>query len=117
MIAAYLLNINVKDDIAYLMNSNGCEVTFYSQSIKNGFDKKDIVLKSRYLIDSYKEYEDKLNNEEMMDLFKNIEMPLITVLADMECSGVKVDKTILQEMEVELSTRISYLEQSIYNDN
>ena len=34
MIAAYLLNINVKDDIAYLMNSNGCEVTFYSQSIK-----------------------------------------------------------------------------------
>ena len=116
MIAAYLLNINVKDDIAYLMNSNGCEVTFYSQSIKNGFDKKDIVLKSRYLIDSYKEYEDKLNNEEMMDLFKNIEMPLITVLADMECSGVKVDRSILEDMEKEMSTRISELEQSIYRE-
>ena len=116
MIAAYLLNINVKDDIAYLMNSNGCEVTFYSQSIKNGFDKKDIVLKSRYLIDSYKEYEDRLNNEEMMDLFKNIEMPLITVLADMECSGVKVDRSILEDMEKEMSTRISELEQSIYRE-
>ena len=116
MIAAYLLNINVKDDIAYLMNSNGCEVTFYSQSIKNGFDKKDIVLKSRYLIDSYKEYEDRLNNEEMMDLFKNIEMPLIMVLADMECSGVKVDRSILEDMEKEMSTRISELEQSIYRE-
>ena len=39
MIAAYLLNINVKDDIAYLMNSNDCEVNFYSQSLKNVFDK------------------------------------------------------------------------------
>ena len=116
MIAAYLLNINVKDDIAYLMNSNGCEVTFYSQSIKNGFDKKDIVLKSRYLIDSYKEYEDRLNNEEMMELFKNIEIPLITVLADMECSGVKVDRSILEDMEKEMSTRISELEQSIYRE-
>ena len=116
MIAAYLLNINVKDDIAYLMNSNGCEVTFYSQSIKNGFDKKDIVLKSKYLIDSYKEYEDRLNNEEMMDLFKNIEMPLIMVLADMECSGVKVDRSILEDMEKEMSTRISELEQSIYKE-
>ena len=116
MIAAYLLNINVKDDIAYLMNSNGCEVTFYSQSIKNGFDKKDIVLKSKYLIDSYKEYEDRLNNEEMMDLFKKIEMPLITVLADMECNGVVVDKSILEDMEKEMSTRISELEQSIYKE-
>lgn len=28
MIAVYLLNINTKDDIAYLMNNNGCEVKF-----------------------------------------------------------------------------------------
>jgi len=116
MIAAYLLNINVKDDIAYLMNSNGCEVTFYSQSLKNGFDKKDIVLKSKYLIDSYKEYEDKLISEEMIDLFNNIEMPLITVLADMECSGVVVDKTILEDMEMEIGSRISELEQNIYKE-
>jgi len=116
MIAAYLLNINIKDDIAYLMNSNGCEVTFYSQSLKNGFDKKDIVLKSKYLIDSYKEYEDKLISEEMIDLFNNIEMPLITVLADMECSGVVVDKTILEDMEMEIGSRISELEQNIYKE-
>lgn len=116
MIAAYLLNINVKDDIAYLMNSNGCEVTFYSQSLKNGFDKKDIVLKSKYLIDSYKEYEDKLISEEMIDLFNNIEMPLITVLADMECNGVVVDRTILEDMEMEIGSRISELEQNIYKE-
>ena len=45
------LNINIKDDIAYLMNNNGCEVNFYSNSLKNGFDKKDIILKARFIYD------------------------------------------------------------------
>ena len=98
-----------------------CSIDSFNNKIlmlsdKFGFDKKDIVLKSKYLIDSYKEYEDKLNNEEMMDLFKNIEMPLITVLADMECNGVVVDKNILEDMEREIVSRIEDLEQKVYKE-
>ena len=115
MIAAYLLNINIKDDIAYLMNNNGCEVNFYSNSLKNGFDKKDIILKARFIYDIKDEYIDRLKNEEMYDLFKSIEMPLITVLANMEYDGVKVDASILKDMEEEMSTRISDIEQEIYS--
>ena len=115
MIAAYLLNINIKDDIAYLMNNNGCEVNFYSNSLKNGFDKKDIILKARFIYDIKDEYIDKLKDEEMYELFTDIEMPLITVLANMEYDGVKVDASILKDMEEEMSTRISDIEQEIYN--
>ena len=114
MIAAYLLNINIKDDIAYLMNNNGCEVNFYSNSLKNGFDKKDIILKTRFIYDIKDEYIDKLKDEEMYELFTDIEMPLITVLANMEYDGVKVDASILKDMEEEMSTRISDIEQEIY---
>ena len=115
MIAAYLLNINIKDDIAYLMNNNGCEVNFYSNSLKNGFDKKDIILKARFIYDIKDEYIDKLKDEEMYELFTDIEMPLITVLANMEYDGVKVDASILKDMEEEMSTRISDIEQEIYS--
>ena len=115
MIAAYLLNINIKDDIAYLMNNNGCEVNFYSNSLKNGFDKKDIILKARFIYDIKDEYIDRLKNEEMYELFMDIEMPLITVLANMEYDGVRVDASILKNMEDEMSTRISDIEQEIYS--
>lgn len=114
MIASYLLNMNVKDDIAYLMNSDGCEVTFYSQSLKNGFDKKDIVLKSKFIYDTRNTYLDKLEKEEMINLFETIEMPLVEVLANMEYDGIKVDANILKDMEVEMDSKISSLEKEIY---
>ena len=114
MIAAYLLNINIKDDIAYLMNNSGTEVTFYSQSLKNGFDKKDIVLKSRFIYDIKDEYLDRLEKEEMLDLFNNIEMPLVSVLANMEYDGVKVDASILKNMEEEMLLRIINIEKEVY---
>lgn len=114
MIAAYLLNINIKDDIAYLMNNNGCEITFYSQSLKNGFDKKDIVLKARFIYDKKDEYLSSLEKEDMLELFNTIEMPLVTVLASMEFDGVKVEASILKDMEAEMSERIFIIEKEVY---
>ena len=114
MISTYLLNINIKDDIAYLMNNNGCEVTFYSKSLKDGFDKKDIVLKSRFIYDSKDQYLKDLEKEEMLSLYRDIEMPLVTVLANMEYAGIKVDANILKDMEIEMDNRISELESEIH---
>ena len=114
MIAAYLLNINIKDDIAYLMNNNSVEVTFYSQSLKDGFKKEDIVLKSRFIYDINDEYIKGLEKEEMIDLYNTIEMPLISVLASMEYDGIKCDKNILDDMSKDMDNRISSLEKEIY---
>jgi len=114
MIAAYLLNINIKDDIAYLMNNNGSQVTFYSQSLKDGFKKEDIVLKARFIYDINDKYIEDLTKEEMLDLYNTIEMPLISVLASMEYNGVRCDKEILDKMSIELEDRINSLEKEIY---
>lgn len=114
MIAAYLLNITSKDDIAYLMNSNDCEVAFYSQSLKDGFKKSDIVLKSRFIFDKRDYYVNSLEKEEMLSLYYDIEMPLVTVLANMEYDGVIVKQSILEDMGKDMEERISELANKIY---
>ena len=55
-----------------------------------------------------------LKERNQEDLFRNIEMPLIEVLADMEASGVKIDLDILSSLSEELKNRISVLEGEIY---
>ena len=116
MISTYLLNISLKDDITYLMNNDGTVITFYTQSLKDGFKISDIVLKSRFIYDSNNKYIDMLKKEEMYDLYKDIEIPLITVLANMEYNGIKVDKDILKSMEQEINDKILEIEEKIYEE-
>ena len=116
MISTYLLNINLKDDIAFLMNNNGTEVNFYAQSLKEGFKKDAIVLKSRFIYDNNEQYIKDLEKEGMLQLYRDIEMPLIEVLGSMEYNGIKVDKGILLEQEEELDAKLKDLEQEIYKE-
>lgn len=114
MIAAYLLEYNVKDDIAYLMNQNGVGVPFYDNSLKQGFIPKDVCLKSRYIYDTKERFIDELKKENMEELFKEIEMPLITVLADMEFTGIKCDREILETKHQDILEKINLLTKDIY---
>ena len=58
--------------------------------------------------------EAELRKSDMIDLFFNIETPLISVLADMEYTGVKIDTEALNSYAVELRTAIANVEKSIY---
>lgn len=119
-IVAYLLNYTIKDDLAYLLKNNGYDINFYEDTIeKNKYDlaeiKKDIVLKSKFILETYDKFISDLEKEEMLDLFNNIEMPLTSVLADMEITGVKVSKDILDNMKDELKIKIDRISNEIYN--
>lgn len=46
-------------------------------------------------------------------LFRDIEMPLVPVLVDMEAAGIKLDVAVLQQMSVELTGRLRQLELEI----
>lgn len=48
------------------------------------------------------------------ELFKNIEIPLVSVLADMENEGIRLDVDFLQSLSTTLDSDIKQLEQSIY---
>lgn len=57
-----------------------------------------------------------LENENMTELFANIEMPLVFVLYDMQKEGVRVDKVGLKSYGEVLGNRIQVLEKEIYDE-
>jgi len=56
----------------------------------------------------------KLKQNNLEDLFFNIEMPIVEVLYEMEDVGIKIDSKFLEDFDKELITQISVIEQNIY---
>jgi DNA polymerase-1 len=48
-------------------------------------------------------------------LFQEVEMPLVTVLADMEMAGISLDADFLKQMSQELSIRLGAIEAQIFD--
>ena len=119
MIASYLLNYNVKDDISYLANNFGYSALLFSELMKTNLNEELLstegLKKAKFIFDTKEELEKKLKEENEYNLFKDIEMKTSTVLASMEIEGVKVDRDVLKEMGKNLSSRIKELEKEIYN--
>jgi DNA polymerase-1 len=59
--------------------------------------------------------EPELGEKGLTALFTDVEMPLISVLADMELAGIRVDSGFLAEMSGELGQKIRQLELAIYD--
>jgi len=57
---------------------------------------------------------DAMTRDGLMDLYAKIELPLTTVLSDMETTGIKTDPTILTKYGQMLDTRITELTDKIY---
>ena len=68
----------------------------------------DITLRLKNIL------EPKLKELELEDLFWNVEMPLVPVLASMEMNGVCIDTNTLKETSNNLSNRLAEIEHHIY---
>ena len=107
MLAAYLLEYNVKDDINYLALEMGYEVN-------NDDIKVASILKAKFIYEVKDLLIDKLDKEHMLDLFNHIEMPLSLVLADMEYTGFKVSSKKLEDMGSTIKSKIALISEKIY---
>ncbi len=56
----------------------------------------------------------KLQAENLKELYDKVEQPFVRVLADMEWEGVRIDVPELQRMSVSLSARVAQLEKQVY---
>ena len=120
MIAAYLLNYNVKDDASYLANSFGYDIPFFETITKaKQIDEQKIiditVSKAKFIYETKKELYESLEKEDCMYLFNDIEMPLATILGNMEYEGVRVDTKVLDDMNIELDKKINEITKKIYD--
>ena len=59
--------------------------------------------------------EEELKKQGMDKLYYDIELPLCTVLYDMECAGIAIDETQLRQFGAMLTQRIGQLEQMIFS--
>ena len=123
MIAGYLLNQNVKDDISYSMKNDGVNVLFYEEEFgtaaKLHMPEEQVIVenackKAKYIYDTKNRYIEELNKEEEKYLFDEIEVPLAGVLADMEYTGINVSADYLRKMGDEIKEKLSVLEKEIY---
>jgi len=120
MIAAYLLEYNLKDDVAHLANQFNYNIPFLENIIKKDEINYDMLnkaacMKAKFIYETKDFFLDKIKEEDMEKLFYDIEMPLSYVLSDMEVNGVNVSKSVLEEMGEEIKIKINLTEHEIYN--
>jgi len=56
----------------------------------------------------------RIKGEKLDKLYREIELPLVEVLADMEIGGVKIDTQALRNLSSELNTELEYLKKKIF---
>ena len=123
-IAAYLLDVTVKTELDKIVfNTLGniikSEEEIYGKGVKRTLPTNEILYP--YLAQVVKSIFDlkeiqsaRLKEENMDSLYKNIEIKVARVLANMEYEGIHVSKKALEDMSDELDERIKILEASIH---
>ncbi|HHN64809.1 MAG TPA: DNA polymerase I [Nitrospirae bacterium] len=125
MLAAYLLNPNrpghsLEDTALEYLYFRKKDVNDLINARKGLYDIKesDLMEVARTDIPVIKRLGEelfrRLREESLIDVYRDIEMPLIEVLADMELSGIKVDLLKLRGLSDEIGQRLSELQGQIY---
>ena len=123
MIAAYLLDYVVKDDISFVARSFDYTMPSYEELYGTEKRPKEISLeslqeicikKAKFIYETEEELLKQIKDEGEEELFFDIEMPLTRVLADMEITGIKVDSNYLVDTEKELKEKMDEIEEDIY---
>jgi DNA polymerase-1 len=130
MIAHYLINPDMRHNMDVLAETY---LKYSPQAIEELIGKKGKNQKSMRDIDLelVKEYagedaditlqlksvfQPQLSAAHTEELFQNIEIPLVSVLADMENEGIRLDIDFLSSLSETLDTDIKNLEQKIYEE-
>ncbi|WP_306353400.1 DNA polymerase I [Flavobacterium sp. '19STA2R22 D10 B1'] len=128
MIAHYLINPDMRHNMdvlaeTYLQYSPQSIETLIGKKGKNQKSMRDVPLEDikEYAAEDaditfqLKElFSSELDATETKKLFDEIEIPLVSVLADMEREGIRLDVDFLKSLSQALSSDIKILEQKIY---
>lgn len=124
-VAGYLLNYNITNDIATLAINLAYDINLYeniygakSKLKDRGIEvtSKECIKKAKFLYEIKARLIEELEEEGASYLYNNIEFPLIEVLADMEITGIHVDKSVLEQQKSSLEEKIAQCEKEIYEE-
>ena len=120
-IAYYLLNEKITEDIAFIMNNKG-----YDVKLNEDIFKKDKILieeenlindackKAKFIYEEKNRLIEEIDKNDLHYLYYDIELKLALILANMEKEGILVDKSYLDNLEIEIRAKLKDLEEKIY---
>lgn len=126
LLAAYLLDSHIgKEEFKRIAASFDYEDVLYEEQVygkgaKKGLPKdegvyqKHIVSKAKAIVALKDQLLKDLEDQEQLDLFTKIELPLSDVLADMEFEGLYVDQDALKAQGDDLLKRLKTIEKNIH---
>ena len=129
MILSYILNSSGRHDLDTLSNKYlNHKAIAYEEIVGSGakqkkFSEIDVKLAAPYACEDadltfrlYNYFLDKLSDlKEQYDLYKNIELPLIHVIARIEKNGVLINTNSLKKQSLDLAKRIKSIEENVYS--
>ncbi|MBQ9267170.1 MAG: DNA polymerase I [Clostridia bacterium] len=123
-IASYILNPSkdsyklddlILEELGIMLNSAKEETQLTLEGFSEENDKEKNAKYAKYIFLAKQELEKKLKEKEQYQLFNEIEMPLVKVLAEMEYKGVLVDKKMLEDYSVDFSKKVDSLMKEIWD--
>ena len=124
MIASYLIDPKGPHNLDHLAQKYlNYTTTKYSDIVGKGQTLKDIEIEKAtdyacedawVVLMIHQELLNELENQNTTSVFKDVEMPLVSVLAKMEQNGILIDQKKLQVLQTEFENKIQALEKSIY---
>ncbi len=130
MLAHYLINPDMRHNMDVLaetyLNYTPVSITeLIGKKGKNQLSMRDVLVEKQteYAVEdadiTYQlaaHFKPELTEAKTEDLFNNIEIPLLRVLAAMELEGIKLDKDFLNSLSDDLNNDINNLEKKIYSE-
>ena len=117
-LASQYLNIDISEYLEAVgaNQEKETQMTLFSQEENNiDFEKYHNAIYTYVIAKLIEVMEQKMQEISSRDLFKNIEMPLVKVLAEMQYEGIYVDKEELISFGDKLKEEIESIKQEIYN--
>ena len=127
LLARYVLGTESLQEIEEIILDEFCvEIATFEEQFKKERRKKDFsdvfddvicefLSKRTFFIYKLETiFRNRLQNEQFLNIFDNLESRLIPVLAQMEETGIKIDKKYFSEFQNELEQKLSTLENEIH---
>ncbi|PKQ63524.1 DNA polymerase I [Labilibaculum filiforme] len=126
MISHYLIQPELKHDFAFVAHSVlNYQVIANNDKTKGKKTQLSLMLEQEPIkhevyceecvlnLELKEELESRMKENELLDLFRDIEMPLLSILADMEFTGVSIDVKTLKDYALVLNQEVDSIEKDI----
>ena len=113
-IAHYIINPEISHELMSISENYLGYIPAIALNNSSENFKELLMLKSDLAFQLVELITNDLRKSKSYDLFKQTEMPLMMVLANMEIEGIKIDKELLRHLSVEYNLNLKKIEEKIF---